>query len=582
MKNQKLELTWIGKDKRPRLEPRIFLEDKELSYQAQPATPTSIDLFSEQSEKPQAFNNNLLIHGDNLLALKALEQQYAGLVKCVYIDPPFNTGEAFENYDDGLEHSLWLTLMYQRLHILKQLLSDDGSIFIHIDDNELGYLLVLCDEIFGRKNRINTITFKQASATGHKSINPGLVTTTNYLILYAKSKEKWLPNRLFTSRERDSRYSQFIENYDLGYKSWTLTPLGDAFANSRGISSKELKKSLGDDYEEALNQFVIENAYKVVQPARPDYKSVGQNVKDAIDESKSRPNEVIYLERDGYEDMYFRNGQRWLFYKNKLKEIDGELVAGEPLTNLWGDILSNNIHKEGGISFPKGKKPEHLIKRILELCTSEGDLILDSFAGSGTTASVAHKMRRRWITIELGDQAYTHVLPRLKKVISGEDQDGVSKPLNWQGGGGFRYLRLAPSLLKKDSWGNWVINKEYNPEMLSAALCKHMGFTYAPSQMQFWNHGYSTENDFIYVTTGSLAYEQLKLISEEVGSNRTLLICCKAFITDGAEFPNLTIKKIPQAILNKCEWDHDDYSFTLNILPDAQDDEFDDELEDAE
>ena len=216
------------------------------------------------------------------------------------------------------------------------------------------------------------------------------------------------------------------------------------------------------------------------------------------------------------------------------------------------------------------------------MATNPGDIVLDSFAGSGTTGAVAHKMGRRWIMVELGDHCETHIVPRLKKVIDGEDQGGITKAVNWQGGGGFRYLRLAPSLLKKDSWGNWVINKEYNPEMLSAALCKHMGFTYEPSQTQFWNHGYSTENDFIYVTTGSLAYEQLKLISEEVGSSRTLLICCKAFITDGAEFPNLTIKKIPQAILNKCEWDHDDYSFTLNILPDAQDDEFDDELEDAE
>ena len=207
---------------------------------------------------------------------------------------------------------------------------------------------------------------------------------------------------------------------------------------------------------------------------------------------------------------------------------------------------------------------------------------MDSFAGSGTTAAVAHKMGRKWITIELGEQALSHVIPRLKAVIDGNDSTGISEKYGLRSGGGFRYLRLAPSLLKKDSWGNWIINKEYNPEMLAAALCKHMGFTYAPSQTQFWNHGYSTETDFIYVTTGSLAYEQLKLISEEVGSNRTLLICCKAFITDGAEFPNLTIKKIPQAILNKCEWDHDDYSFTLNILPDAQDDEFDDELEDAE
>ncbi|MGQ6445290.1 DNA methyltransferase, partial [Serratia sp. IR-2025] len=250
--------------------------------------------------------------------------------------------------------------------------------------------------------------------------------------------------------------------------------------------------------------------------------------------------------------------------------IDGEYITGEALSNNWDDLLSNNLHKEGAVVFPKGKKPEQLIRRILELCTTDGDLVLDSFAGSGTTAAVAHKMKRRWITIELGAQAHTHVQPRLKRVVDGVDQDGISKAVNWQGGGGFHYLHLAPSLLKKDHWGNWVINKEYNAEMLAEAMCKHMNFTYAPSQTQYWNHGYSTETDYIYVTTGSLAYEQLKVISEEVGTERTLLICCKAFMTEGADFPNLTLVKIPRAILSKCEWDQDDYSFTLNVLSDSE------------
>lgn len=548
---QKLELNWIGKHKRPRLEPRILLEDKELSY-------------------GDTDNDNLLIHGDNLLALKALEQKYVGKVKCAYIDPPFNTGEAFENYDDGLEHSQWLTLIRDRIEIIQRLLSIDGTFFVHIDDNELGYLIVLLDEIFGRQNRVNIVTFKQGSATGHKSINPGLVTTTNYLIVYAKSKQHWKPNRLFTARERDSRYSQYIVNIDEHYSNWEYKPLGSVFAESLKMKPSEAKKTLGDNYEEKLNDFVLSNAERVIRTARPDYNSVGQNVKDIIDLSKKNEGEILKLEREGYPDMYFTKGERILFYKDKLKNVDGQLVAGEPLTNLWSDILSNNLHKEGGIKFPKGKKPEFLIKRILDLCSSPNDLILDSFAGSGTTAAVAHKMNRRWITIELGDQAFTHVQPRLKQVVTGIDQDGVSKAVNWKGGGGFRYLRLAPSLLKKDHWGNWVINKEYNAEMLAEAMCKHMNFTYAPSQTQYWNHGYSTETDYIYVTTGSLAYEQLKVISEEVGTERTLLICCKAFMTQGADFPNLTLVKIPRAILSKCEWDQDDYSFTLNVLSDSE------------
>ncbi|ENM3866704.1 site-specific DNA-methyltransferase [Vibrio cholerae] len=564
-KKQKLELTWIGKEKRPRLEPRIFLEDPELSYQGESREGT--------------FGDNLLIHGDNLLALKALEQDYAGQVKCVYVDPPFNTGEAFDNYDDGVEHSQWLTLMRDRFDLISKLMREDGTIFVHIDDNELGYLIVLLDEIFGRQNRVNIVTFKQGSATGHKSINPGLVTTTNYLIVYAKNKLKWKPKRLFTARDRDNRYSQFISNIEEHYSEWKCQTLTSAFADSLGVTAKEAKKSLGSTYESKLNDFVLSNAARVIRTARPDYKAVGQSVRDIIDLSKNEPDMVHLLNREGYSDMYFKNGERFLFYKDKLKEIDGHLVAGEPLTNLWADILSNNLHKEGGVKFPKGKKPEFLIKRVLDLCTEEGDIVLDSFAGSGTTAAVAHKLGRRWITVELGDQAYTHVQPRLEKVVSGIDQDGVSKSVNWQGGGGFRYLRLAPSLLQKDEWGNWVINKEYNAEMLSAAMCKHMGFTYSPSEIQFWNHGFSTETDFIYVTTGALAYDQLKRISEEVGEERTLLICCKAFMSEGADFPNLTIKKIPQSILNKCEWDNDDYSFTLNVLAEPEEYDFDDEEE---
>lgn len=215
-------------------------------------------------------------------------------------------------------------------------------------------------------------------------------------------------------------------------------------------------------------------------------------------------------------------------------------------------------------------KPERLLNRIIHIATNAGDLVLDSFAGSGTTGAVAHKMGRRWIMVELGEHCKTHIVPRLKKVIDGDDQGGISKAVNWQGGGGFRFYRLAPSLLKKDAWDNWVINPEYNAEMLAEAMCKHMGYTYAPSQEVFWQHGYAAENNYIYVTTGTLSREQLTLISTEVGNERTLLICSKGFIAEPQEFPNLNLKKIPQAVLHKCEWDHDDYSFHINVLPDEE------------
>lgn len=561
---QKLELTWIGKEKRPKLEPRILLEDPEKSYHAKQRI-TENDIF-----------DNCLIFGDNLLALKALEQDFAGKVKCIYIDPPFNTKQTFEHYDDGLEHSLWLSLIRDRIDLLRKLLSNDGTLFVHIDDNELGYLISVLDEIFGRDNRVSIVTFKQGSATGHKAINPGVVTTSNCLLIYAKDKSEWSPNRVYTAiEERDSRYNQFIENYDAGYEKWQFITLSKAFARSIDSPEQGLKKKLGEVYEERLLAFVLSNAKRVVRLARPDYNAVSTDARQMIDKSKENTETVYLLERDKYSDMYFVRGERVLFYVDKLKLVDGEYIAGEPLTSIWDDILSNNLHNEGGVKFPKGKKPEGLIKRCLELATMPGELVLDSFAGSGTTGAVAHKMGRRWMMVELGDHCHTHVIPRIKNVIEGDDASGITKAVDWKGGGGFRYYRLAPSLLEKDKWGNWVVNPEYNAAMLAEALCKLEGFSYAPSETVWWQQGRSTETDFIYVTTQNLSADQFQALAEEVGEGRSLLVLCSAFrgvsAAKAAErWPNLTIKKIPKVVLSRCEWGHDDYSLNVQNLPMAK------------
>ncbi|HBO8987566.1 TPA: site-specific DNA-methyltransferase [Pseudomonas aeruginosa] len=564
MSKQKLELTWIGKEKRPKLEPRILLEDPEKSYHAKHRVSDN-DIF-----------DNRLIFGDNLLALKALEQEFSGKVKCIYIDPPFNTQQAFEHYDDGYEHSIWLGLIRDRAESLRRLLSDDGTLFVHIDDNELGYLIALLDEVFGRANRVSVVTFKQGSATGHKAINPGVVSTTNFILIYAKNKSLWAPNRVFTARaERDKRYGQFIENYEDPFSRWRFITLASAFAMSLGMPERGLKKTLGDLYEEQLSEFVMNNAERVVRLARPDYNAVSSEAREMIDRSKARSGEVLLLERESHSNMYFVNGERILFYSDKLKFIDGKYVAGEPLTSLWDDILSNNLHNEGGIEFPKGKKPEGLIKRCLDLATKPGDIVLDSFAGSGTTGAVAHKMGRRWIMVELGEHCHSHVIPRLKKVIDGEDSAGVTAAMNWKGGGGFQYYRLAPSLIVNDRWGNPVINPEYNAAQLAEALAKLEGFTYAPSETHWWQHGHSSERDFIYVTTQNLSAEQLQALSDEVGPERSLLVCCAAFhgvtAAKAAErWPNLTLKKIPKMVLARCHWGRDDYSLNVTNLPMAE------------
>ncbi|WP_447400530.1 site-specific DNA-methyltransferase [Vibrio harveyi] len=545
-KKQKLELTWIGKEKRPRLEPRIFLEDPELSYQGEP--------------KEGTFGDNLLIHGDNLLALKALEQDYAGKVKCVFIDPPYNTGSAFSHYEDGLEHSMWLSLIRDRLLILQSLLSREGSIWITIDDAEGHYLKVLCDEIFGRSNFIGQVTWQKTTSIHNNAIL--FSSNTDMVLAYAKNIEFFSMGRI----PRSERNTQDYKNQDNDPRGpWASSPLHVSLTSGqRGKQYALTGKSTG------LYPIVGPNGQEVYPPKGRCWAYSPETIKDY--ESQN----LIWWGKDGNNQPRLKR-----FIKdNKEGVVPSTLWLSEDVGHNQEAKAENNTLLPDLDKLFSTPKPERLLERVIRLSTKPGDLVLDSFAGSGTTGAVAQKMGRRWIMVELGDHCETHIVPRLRKVIDGEDQGGISKSVNWQGGGGFRYLRLAPSLLQKDEWGNWVINKEYNAEMLSAAMCKHMGFTYAPSETQFWNHGYSTETDFIYVTTGALAYDQLKRISEEVGEERTLLICCKAFMSEGADFANLTIKKIPQSILNKCEWDNDDYSFTLNVLAEDDVELYDDE-EDA-
>jgi len=340
----------------------------------------------------------------------------------------------------------------------------------------------------------------------------------------------------------------------------------EAFASHHGVELKDARKAVKAN-PEVLDEFVMEHPENVVRLARPDYKGVSEAARQMIDASKESPDTVMRLEREEHSDMYFLRGERILFYKDKLKLIDGEYVAGEPLTTLWDDLLSNNLHNEGGVKFPKGKKPEALLKRVLELTTEPNDLILDSFAGSGTTGAVAHKMGRRWIMVELGEHCDTHIVPRLTRVVNGEDSSGVTEACRWKGGGGFRYYKLGPSLIVKDEWDNPVINPEFNAAMLAEAMCKLEGFTFEPNADIYWQQGHSSETDFIYVCTQMMTKQMLTKLSDEVGPNRSLLICCNAFRCDTNQFENLTVKKIPKAVLKKCEWGHDDYSLEIRNMP---------------
>ncbi|MBU0604237.1 MAG: site-specific DNA-methyltransferase [Gammaproteobacteria bacterium] len=528
MSKQKLELTWIGKEKRPRLEPRILLEDPVKSYHAQHRV-TDRDLF-----------NNRLIFGDNLLALKALEQEFSGKVKCVFIDPPYNTGSAFTHYDDGLEHSIWLGLMRDRLEIIRRLLAEDGSLWITIDDNEAHYLKVLCDEVFGRANFVaNAIWQKKYTVSNDAK---WLADTHDHILIYAKNKETWRPNRLERTAEMDSRYRN-PDNHPKG--PWKATPL--------------YAKRTGSEKEQAFS-FRFKNGV-VWTPPRGT--------------SPRFPAEALRQMDENDEIWFGSNGDANPSRKTFLSELK---LSAPPAPTLWLHSDAGNNHEareevkainpHDAFATPK---PEKLLKRVIGLATNPGDLVLDSFAGSGTTGAVAHKMGRRWIMVELGEHCHTHVIPRLKKVIDGEDKGGVTEAVEWKGGGGFRYYKLAPSLIVNDRWGNPVINPEYNAAQLAEALAKLEGFSYAPSELHWWQHGHSSERDFIYVTTQNLSAEQLQALSDEVGSEQSLLVCCAAFHGVSAaaaseRWPNLTLKKIPKMVLARCEWGHDDYSLNVANL----------------
>ncbi len=521
-RKQKLELTWIGKENRPNLEPRILMEDQEKSYHARHKF-TDKDIFDNQ-----------LIFGDNLLSLKALEQTFTGKVKCVFIDPPYNTGSAFTHYDDGLEHSIWLSLMRDRLEIIRRLISEDGSLWITIDDNECHYLKVLCDEVFGRENFVANIIWEKADSPRNSARQ--FSTDHDHVLVFSKNPG-WTPRKLERTEEANSIY----HNPDDDPRGSWLP--GDPYANK--------------PYSKGRYSFRGPTGRTFSPPPGRFWR---------ISEEKLRE-----LDAEG-RVWWGPSGAARPSIKRYLTEV-GDLV---PRT-LWpkGDVGSNRTSKNemralfpGDSSFDT-PKPERLIQRVLDIATNIGDLTLDSFAGSGTTGAVAHKMGRRWIMVELGEHCHTHIIPRLKKVIDGEDSGGITKAVNWKGGGGFRYYRLAPSLLEKDKWGNWVINKNYNAAMLAEALCKLEGFTYAPSDAIYWQHGYSTEQDFIYVTTASLTHDQLQQLSDEVGPERSLLVLCTAFRARADRYPNLTVKKIPRAVLARCEWGHDDYSLRVENLPQA-------------
>lgn len=509
---QKLELTWIGKGNEPIVEPRILLRDAKYDY----GDPNS---------------KNMLIHGDNLLALKALEQEFANRVKCIYIDPPYNTGAAFEQYDDNREHSVWLSFMAPRLRILRNLLSDDGSIWISIDDDEGHYLKVLCDEIFGRRNFVNTVIWEKRYSPTNDS--KWLSDSHDFILVYAKNKEGWRPN-LLPRGEKQNKYYRYDD--DDGRGSWRS---GDVLVKTFSHSGV----------------FAITNPNTGVDyypPAGSCYRFNKETAERYLAENR------FYFGKEG-------DGAP------QLKRYLSEVKQGVTPQTLWkrDDVSDNQDAKKevklfNSQSIFATPKPERLVERIITLGSNPGDLVLDSFLGSGTTAAVAHKMGRRYIGIEYGEHCYTHCVPRLKAVVDGE-QGGISKSVGWTGGGGFKFYELAPTLIELDARGNQVISEQYNPEMLAYAVAKLNGFIYAPDSECFWKQGKGYGSSYIYVTTQYITASEISEIERDMSEFDTLLVCAPAFdLGLSKRYPKITLKKIPQSVLDKCEYGALDYN--LNVL----------------
>lgn len=558
-KKGKLELTWVGKYEEEKLEPRILIEDKSKSYGS-------------------SDTDNMLIHGDNLLVLKSLERKYTGMIKCIYIDPPYNTGAAFEFYDDNLEHSIWLSFMKKRLEILRSLLAEDGTIWIQIDDEEQAYLKVLCDEIFGRNNFVNMISVNMKNVAGVSGggEDKRLKKNCEYILVYAKDYSL-LP--MFNGPYVYTEISEMVKQYEIDGKSWKYTTVlvnpgekeyigstidGDgneikvySRKNPEMLSIRQIAQRDRITVEEAYNKYGIDifqttNAQSSIRARVMDYKNEMKIKEDLIS--------IEYIPKTGknkgkiYEQFYKGDKCRlFVWLKDTSEVINGHLYKKDLQGTYWDmNAWMKNLTKEGDVIFPNGKKPEFLIKQILKMTTSENDIVLDSFLGSGTTVATAHKLGRRWIGIELGEHAYTHCKVRIDNVIDGE-QGGISKEVNWQGGGGYKFYELAePLLTKKSMLPIYQLNPSYTWDMVCEAICKIEGFTYAPSG-EF--QGHSSENRFIHITEEYVNVKYVMSVIKTLGEKQSLLIYCKRHQADMILPENVEVKKIPKDLLDKCNFE---------------------------
>lgn len=526
-KKGKLELTWVGKYDEEKLEPRILVEDKTKSY-GDPNT------------------ENMIIHGDNLIALKALEQDFAGKIKCIYIDPPYNTGSAFESYDDGLEHSLWLGLMKNRLQLLWSLLSEkNGVLLISVNDDECHYLKVLCDELFGRSKFVTSLIWNYEGNTDNQA---KIINYHEYILVYSKTGELDNlniidPNIPESSKlYKDEIRNTIIKNGPKNPMNSIVLPIGFPTSFENGVIKKEdviFPKYNADiivaDWK-TCNEVIATSGWS----SKKILESYIKNNFASVPDSKKQDTIFELKSTGAIEAVKKRENEKGHFVS---------VLRGFGTTNQMRLLL-----EDMGLKFTY-PKPVKLIEYLIEAFTNENDIVLDSFAGSGTTAHAVMNLNeeknsnRKFILVELIDNnAYNVIQPRLVSVIDGCPQADI-KPHQ----SGFKFYELAePLLVRNKVLPIYQLNSNYTFDMVAEAICKIEGFKYAPiGEFQ----GYSSENRFIHVTTDFVNSKYIMSLMKSLGENQSLLIYCTKMQSDMNILDNVEVKKIPRDLLEKCDFE---------------------------
>ena len=496
------------------------------------------------------FFGNRVIFGDNLVALRALQEEFCGKIKCVYIDPPYNTGNTFAHYRDGLVHERWLSMMRPRLGLLWALLRDDGFLAVQIDDNELARLYLLMTEICQERN-LKIIVVKMAEPTGVKMSqvvkHGGIARLKEYIILAGKSGLRGLQLERVPKGEWDKEYNLIVDNVTypemrhlkalIEKKERTLADLQQADAICGKFVFERVKEACRRERLSPLDEsWLHDNAWRIVRTCATtavakrlaDHKRAGLKPHAAAFTIETPQRKLYVIKRD-YNETPAQPRLRLLFAEDYLTVHPGD---------FWQDIKTTGLGDEGSVDFTNGKKPEALLKRIIGMTTQPGDWVLDAFAGSGTTGAVAHKMGRQWIMIESGDHCHTHILPRLRRVVDGTDQSGISRTVGWKGGG--RVSILGAVLTEHFRVDGWI---EADQQLLAFAEC---GSTKVPRRTHqhrqevvtarfifrqieaydFLALGRDNLRNFSYQFQGNIRAKAL-LPRIDLGFNRNTLLCKK-------------------------------------------------------